>query len=72
MVVCIFIIYFVSFQQKNRMVINFDVIKYFQDVVLMNEGLEITQLHSFCLMSSFKINKRQFMLGCFRTRHFLL
>jgi hypothetical protein len=54
------------------MLINFDVIKYLQDVVLMNEGLEITQLHSFCSISSFKKKKRQFTLDCFRTRHFFL
>jgi len=70
MVVCICIFYFVSFQQKNRMVINFHVIKYLQDVVLINEGLEITQLHSFCSISSSKINKKQFVLGCFRTKLF--
>ncbi len=38
----------------------------------MNEGLEITQLHSFCSISSLKINKRQIMLDCFRTRHSFL
>jgi hypothetical protein len=51
----------VSFQQRKRMLINFDVMTYLQDIVLMNKGLEITELHSFCSISSFNINKKQFM-----------